>query len=155
MKKILVLMVLGLMTFNSAFGCTCPFDEVEELTCEVKYMICRDGNFDIEVCDNIKEKAKQFENDYTKACEECSEIAKPLREIEERIKHLEKDDKSESSRDLVYLYLERSDLQKKYFEASDTSFAIMNEFLGEEGNEIMRSESIVNKLFQLVDNIRK
>lgn len=155
MKKILVLMILSLVGFTNMFGCTCPFDEVEELTCEVKYMICKDCNFDIEVCDNIKEKAKQFENDYTKACEECSAAAKSLREIDKRIKSLEESYESKSNRELPRLYSERSDLNRKYIEADKASTAIMNEFLGEEGNEIMHAESIVNKLFQLVDNARK
>lgn len=146
MKKILVLMILSLVGFTNMFGCTCPFDEVEELTCEVKYMICRDCNFDIEVCDNIKEKAKQFENDYTKACEEESTVAKSLKEIDKRIKHLEESYKSKSDRELPHLYLERSDLQRKYIEANKASTTLMNEFLGGEGLRILSSEELLLKL---------
>lgn len=156
MKKILVLMILSLVGFTNMFGCTCPFDEVEELTCEVKYMICRECNFDIEVCDNIKEKVKQFENDYTKACEEDSTVAKSLKKIDERIKSLEESYESKSNRDLAHrdlvhrdlahLYLERSDLQRKYIEANKASTTLMNDFLGEEGFRILSSEELLLKL---------
>ena len=69
-----------------------------------------------------------------------------MKKIDERIKHLEESYKSKKNQDLAHLYLERSDLQRKYIEANKVSTTLMNEFLGEEGLRILSSEELLLKL---------
>ncbi len=137
MKKILILLILSLVAFNNAFGCSCSFDEIKGATCEMKYLLCKDTGFEINICDNIKEKSIQYENNYTKTIEEYSKLNRTLKAVENKIENERRDPR---------LYTKRFELEQKMSETLDNAIALMRDFLGEKEWELYLSDAFRNEV---------
>lgn len=149
MKRMLMVLVLG-MALTSAFGCDSPFKKVEGITCELQYVLCKDIDADITLCDGIKEKVEQYEEEYSEARVQLKEISRQLKEVEKELEEVRDDLDGDR---FFFLLNEQGRLQEKLYDAVTARTAISDEFLGEDALNLMMSEDFYNEALKVVENI--
>ena len=149
MKKILVLMMTLMIGLSSAFACESIFDKIDGITCEIQYLLCKDNNIDIKVCDKVLEKVEQFEE----ALEKNREMNRPVEEINKKIRAL-KEDPNADQKEIARLIIERDileieiQLDEKYVSVG----TIIDDFLGEESLKLVESEELYNEVWSVLED---
>lgn len=156
MKKVILLLVLFGMVFTNAFACESIFDDVKGMTCEIECILCADRNIDIKLCDEVKEKFKQYEEEATIAQEKCSKAQRAAKELEMKAEALEKeiDIHDENYKINIYelskLIVEAQKLRMISYEAGKISSEVLNNFLGEENIMLLQSKEFSNEVFKVL-----
>lgn len=155
MKKVILLFLVGMLAVNAAFGCESPFDDVKGMTCEIECIFCADHNIDIKICDEVKERYKQYEEDFTIAQEKWSKAQRAAKELEIKAKALEKelDVDPKASHKIVKLITEEQKLRKIARDAADISSAVLINFLGEENLVLIQNEEFQSEVYKVLENI--
>lgn len=158
MKKVILLLVL-LSGFNAAFGCESPFDDVKGMTCEIECILCADRNIDIKLCDEVKERYKQYEEDFTIASEKCGKAQRAAKELEIKAKALEKklnvnDEQYKANVfELSQLIVEAQKLRMIASDAGRTANNVLTNFLGEESIMMLQSKEFQSEVAEVLENI--
>ena len=156
MKKGGLLLLLGMLAFNAAFGCESPFDGVKGMTCEIECILCADRNIDIKFCDEVKEKFELYKEDAAIAQEKCSKAQRAAKELEIKAKALEKEldihDKNYNINfyKVTKLIAEANDLRKVARDAAEVSSAVLVNFLGEESLMLLQNEEFYNEVYKVL-----
>lgn len=137
MKKISMMMILSLVMTVGMFACESIFDKIDGITCEIQYILCKDNNIDIKVCDKVSEKVESYEE----ALEKYNDVKKVVAELSTKMKK----EKNESK--LIDMSIEYQDL---LYELSKLD--PLDNFLGEESLKLMESEEFCNEVWSVLNN---
>lgn len=152
MKKVILLFLVGMLAVNAAFGCESPFDDVKGMTCEIECILCADRNIDIKLCDEVKEKFELYKEDAAIAQEKCSKAQRAAKELEIKAKALElelnvnDEDYNKKFFEITKLIREAADLREIARDASDISYAVLVNFLGEENLMLLQNAEFTSEL---------
>lgn len=135
MKKISMMILMIMMTFGM-FACESIFDKTDGITCEIQYILCKDNNIDIKVCDKVLEKVESYEE----ALEKYNDVKKAVAELSTKMKK----EKNESK--LLDMNIEYQDL---LYELSRLD--PLENFLGEESLKLFESEEFCNEVWSVLD----
>lgn len=122
MKKISMMMILSLVMTVGMFACESIFDKIDGITCEIQYILCKDNNIDIKVCDKVSEKVESYEE----ALEKYNDVKKAVAELSTKMKK----EKNESK--LLDMSAEYQDLLYKLSKLDP-----LDNFLGEESLKLL------------------
>ena len=136
MKKI-SMMILMIMVTVGMFACESIFDKIDGITCEIQYILCKDNNIDIKVCDKVSEKVEQYEE----AEKKYNDVSKAVAELQTKMEK----EKNESK--LIDMRIEYQDLLYE-LSAIDT----LDDFLGEESLKLIESEDFCNEVWNVLDD---
>ena len=136
MKKI-SMMILMIMVTVGMFACESIFDKIDGITCEIQYILCKDKNIDIKVCDKVSEKVEQYEE----AEKKYNDVSKAVAELQTKMKK----EKNESK--LIDMHIEYQDL---LYELS--TIDPLDNFLGEESLKLIESEDFCNEVWNVLDD---
>ena len=136
MKKISMMILMIMMTVGM-FACESIFDKIDGITCEIQYILCKDNNIDIKVCDKVSEKVEQYEE----AEKKYNDVSKAVAELQTKMEK----EKNESK--LIDMRIEYQDLLYE-LSAIDT----LDDFLGEESLKLIESEDFCNEVWNVLDD---
>ena len=137
MKKISMMMILSLVMTFGMFACESIFDKIDGITCELQYILCKDNNIDIKVCDKVLEKVEQYEE----AEKKYNDVSKAVAELSTKMKK----EKNESK--LIDMHIEYQDL---LYELSKLD--PLDNFLGEESLKLIESEEFCNEVWSVLED---
>ena len=147
MKKIITMLVLSLLVFGKVFACESIFDKIDGITCEIQYIVCKDNNIDIKVCDKVLEKVEQFEEAY----ENYEKANKTVAEFKREIEYLEKEHDVENKSKLNDMRFKYKELLYDAGRAFDEYANAINNFLGEEGLKLAESEDFQTEVWNVFE----
>lgn len=136
MKKISMMMILMIMMTVGMFACESIFDKIDGITCEIQYILCKDHNIDIKVCDKVLEKVEKYEE----AEKKYEEVNKAVAQLQTKMKK----EKNESK--LIDMSIEYQDL---LYELSRLD--PLENFLGEESLKLIESEEFCNEVWNVLE----
>lgn len=136
MKKISMMILMIMMTVGM-FACESIFDKIDGITCEIQYILCKDNNIDIKVCDKVLEKVESYEE----ALEKYNDVKKAVAELSTKMKK----EKNESK--LLDMRIEYQDL---LYELSRLD--PLENFLGEESMKLIESEELQNEVWNVLED---
>lgn len=137
MKKISMMMILMIITTFGMFACESIFDKIDGITCEIQYILCKDNNIDIKVCDKVSEKVESYEE----AEKKYEEVNKAVAQLSTKMKK----EKNESK--LIDMSIEYQDL---LYELSKLD--PLDNFLGEESLKLIESEEFCNEVWNVLED---
>ena len=140
MKKLLSVITLLVLLISSVFACESIFDKIDGITCEIQYILCKDNNIDIKVCDKVSEKVEQYKKAFEKYRDASKAAAKLKREIEKENNVHERKEMKLEYIDLVY------DAGIAFGEYNNA----LNSFLGEENLKLVESEEFQNEVWNVL-----
>lgn len=159
MKKMTLLLLLGMFALNAAFGCESIFDNVKDMTCEIECLLCKDHNIDIKMCEKVREKFEKLEE----ATEEMLKAYKYEKELRTKIDALKKeldifrenkefgDEYKAKQREMMKLTNDLSELKYMNKPIHDAYSEALDSFLNEESLMLLESEEFnteVEKVFE-------
>ena len=136
MKKISMMILMIMMTVGM-FACESIFDKIDGITCELQYILCKDNNIDIKVCDKVSEKVESYEE----AEKKHEEVNKAVVQLSAKMKK----EKNESK--LLDMRIEYQDL---LYELSRLD--PLENFLGEESMKLIESEELQNEVWNVLED---
>ena len=136
MKKI-SMMILMIMMAVGMFACESIFDKIDGITCEIQYLLCKDNNIDIKVCDKVSEKVESYEE----AEKKYNDVSKAVAQLSTKMKK----EKNESK--LIDMSIEYQDL---LYELSKLD--PLENFLGEESLKLLESEELCNEVWSVLED---
>ena len=136
MKKIFMMILMIMMTVGM-FACESIFDKIDGITCELQYILCKDRDIDIKVCDKVLEKVESYEE----ALEKYEEVNKAVAQLQTKMKK----EKNESK--LLDMSIEYQDL---LYELSRLD--PLDNFLGEESLKLIDSEEFCNEVWNVLED---
>lgn len=136
MKKISMMMILMIMMTVGMFACESIFDKIDGITCEIQYILCKDNNIDIKVCDKVSEKVEKYEE----AEKKYNDVSKAVAQLSTKMKK----EKNESK--LIDMSIEYQDL---LYELSKLD--PLENFLGEESLKLIESEEFCNEVWNVLE----
>lgn len=137
MKKISMMMILMVMMTVGMFACESIFDKIDGITCEIQYILCKDNNIDIKVCDKVLEKVESYEE----AEKKYNDVSKAVAQLSTKMKK----EKNESK--LIDMSIEYQDL---LYELSKLD--PLENFLGEESLKLIESEEFCNEVWNVLED---
>lgn len=137
MKKISMMMILMVMMTVGMFACESIFDKIDGITCEIQYILCKDNNIDIKVCDKVLEKVESYEE----AEKKYNDVSKAVAQLSTKMKK----EKNESK--LIDMSIEYQDL---LYELSKLD--PLENFLGEESLKLIESEEFCNEVLNVLED---
>lgn len=142
MKKISMMILMIMMTVGM-FACESIFDKIDGITCELQYILCKDNNIDIKVCDKVSEKVESYEE----ALEKYEEVNKAVAQLQTKMKELEKENNTKNTSKLLDMSIEYQDL---LYELSRLD--PLDNFLGEESLKLVESEEFCNEVWNVLED---
>ena len=142
MKKISMMILMIMMTVGM-FACESIFDKINGITCEIQYILCKDNNIDIKICDKVSEKVEQYEE----AEKKYNDVSKAVAQLQTKIKELEKENNTKNTSKLLDMSIEYQDL---LYELSKLD--PLENFLGEESLKLIESEDFCNEVWSVLED---
>ena len=137
MKKISMMILTIVMMTVGMFACESIFDKIDGITCELQYILCKDNNIDIKVCDKVSEKVESYEE----AEKKYNDVSKAVAQLQTKMKK----EKNESK--LLDMSIEYQDL---LYELSRLD--PLDNFLGEESLKLIESEEFCNEVWNVLED---